>query len=214
MDTDSDESLPFFENLARDLTDKGYSIQTNALPADLAEMLWAQLQETPRAAFRKAGIGRNSGFSVNALVRKDEIAWIDGASEAESYWMAWTATMQAFLNTRLFLGLFSFESHFARYTKGDFYLRHHDAFSGDGNRILSIILYLNKNWVSTDGGELVLFTGEAPGIPVNVPPVFGTMVAFLSEDFPHEVLTANCDRLSIAGWFRASGSQTNNIEIH
>jgi SM-20-related protein len=39
-----------------------------------------------------------------------------------------------------------------------------------------------------------------------VAPTFGTMIIFLSESFPHEVLRSNATRRSIAGWFRVSGS--------
>lgn len=163
--------------------------------------------------FRKAGIGRDGAFTLDALVRNDEISWIDGVSEAETGWVDWMETMQQFLNTRLFLGLFSFESHFAHYAEGDFYRRHQDAFSGEGNRVLSIILYLNKGWVAADGGELVLFTGAGSDTPVHVPPLFGTIVVFLSEDFPHEVLRVNGERLSIAGWFRAQGAHPNRIDL-
>jgi SM-20-related protein len=35
-----------------------------------------------------------------------------------------------------------------------------------------------------------------------VAPRAGTLVCFLSERIPHEVLAAHVDRISIAGWFR------------
>ena len=35
-------------------------------------------------------------------------------------------------------------------------------------------------------------------------PELGTLVIFLSEDIPHEVLPAMRDRYSIAGWFRVN----------
>ena len=45
-----------------------------------------------------------------------------------------------------------------------------------------------------------------------VTPSFGTIVVFLSEEFPHEVLPAKRDRYSIAGWFRLNSSIANNID--
>jgi len=36
---------------------------------------------------------------------------------------------------------------------------------------------------------------------VDVEPRLGTLVVFLSELFPHEVLPSNRDRLSLTGWF-------------
>ena len=212
MRFDAGESLPLFESLAQNLTDKGYSIHTNALPSGLGQMLWDQLQEIPLSHFRKAGIGRNNAFRVNKLIRTDEVSWIDGATKSETAFIDWMASLQAFLNARLFLGLFSFESHFARYKKGDFYRTHQDAFSGEGNRILSVVIYLNKGWLVADAGELVLFTDSGAGAAIKVAPEFGTMVTFLSEVFSHEVLTTNCDRLSVTGWFRANGSNTTQID--
>jgi SM-20-related protein len=47
---------------------------------------------------------------------------------------------------------------------------------------------------------------------IKVLPSFGTIVVFLSEEFPHEVLPAKRDRYSIAGWFRLNNSIDNNID--
>lgn len=204
FDGDAKQSRLAFEILAQNITDTGYSIQKNALPKGLGQMLWNRDAQDPTPEFQKAGIGRNGKFVLDALVRSDEISWIDGATKTGAAWIDWTAAMQAFLNERLFLGLFSFESHFARYGKGDFYRRHQDAFSGEDNRTLSLVVYLNQDWLVADAGELVLFIGDGARTALKVAPEFGTMVAFLSEDFPHEVLATNCDRHSIAGWFRVN----------
>jgi SM-20-related protein len=45
-----------------------------------------------------------------------------------------------------------------------------------------------------------------------VVPQMGTLVVFLSERFPHEVLPAHADRYSIAGWFRVNTSINNQID--
>ncbi|MBF0446715.1 MAG: 2OG-Fe(II) oxygenase [Magnetococcales bacterium] len=66
-----------------------------------------------------------------------------------------------------------------------------------------MVVYLNPDWLSSNGGELVLYTGAQETNPINVIPAFGTVVLFLSEGFVHEVLPANRHRFSIAGWFRA-----------
>jgi SM-20-related protein len=114
--------------------------------------------------------------------------------------------------------LFSFESHFAHYGKGDFYKKHKDAFKGEGNRVLSVLVYLNQDWSADNGGELVIYTKPSSDScviddsKVLVTPSFGTIVVFLSEDFPHEVLPAKCDRYSIAGWFHLNSSVANNID--
>jgi SM-20-related protein len=145
-------------------------------------------------------------------VRRDEISWITGESEAGQIWLNWTAKLQTFLNRRLFLGLFSFESHFAHYPPGAFYKRHYDAFHGQANRILSIVVYLNPHWPLAAGGELVLYRDDRDVEGIKVTPALGTIVTFLSEEFPHEVLPATQDRYSIAGWFRLNTSINNQID--
>ena len=64
------------------------------------------------------------------------------------------------------------------------------------------MFYLNEDWQPSDGGELVLFAPEGDAIIDTVNPTFGKMIIFLSESFPHAVLTAGKQRRSIAGWFR------------
>lgn len=201
LSSDVGERLDLFEVLAQNLVDKGYSVQTNALPNELSQLLWDKLQGMGPSDFHKAGIGRNRKDKVNQLIRNDEISWIEETTMSGVAWLTWLTSLQAYLNERLFLGLFSFESHYSRYRKGDFYRKHHDAFLGDDNRKLSIIMYLNKDWLVKDGGELVLYPNEAADRELRVVPEFGTLVVFLSEDVLHEVLPPHCDRYSIAGWF-------------
>ena len=50
-------------------------------------------------------------------------------------------------------------------------------------------------------GELVLYKNDQDVNGIKVLPEFGTLVIFLSEEFPHEVLPALRDRYAIAGWF-------------
>lgn len=198
-----------FEILAENIAARGYSIHTNALPDGLSQKLWDLQQSIPSGGYREAGVGRREELKVDKLIRNDRISWIDGTTSAGAEWERWAASLQAFLNARLYLGLSSFESHFSCYSNGGYYQKHQDAFSGQDNRILSIVSYLNSGWTKLDAGELVLFTGENCDEPIIVTPQFGTLVAFMSEEVPHEVLMTNCDRYSIAGWFRLNGSNNS-----
>ncbi|MFT6624257.1 MAG: SM-20-related protein [Cycloclasticus sp.] len=202
---DSD-SARLFETIANDLYQTGYSIQANALPAELARQLASEACQMPLSSFKKAGVGRGQQRVVDSAIRSDAICWMTGDTAASKGWLAWTASLQEFLNKRLLLGLFSFESHFAHYAPGDFYKKHQDAFKGDANRVLSLVTYLNPEWAQEDGGELVLTTEDGILDGIKVTPSLGTLVVFLSEDFPHEVLAAQRDRYSIAGWFRVYGN--------
>lgn len=206
------DNLLLFEGMAKNILENGYSIHKNALPAELSQSLWDQLQERPKSKFKKAGIGRSNALHVNKQIRTDEVSWINGETSAGAAWINWTSSIQAYLNKHLFLGLFSFESHFARFAKGAFYKKHQDAFSGEDNRIVSLIVYLNRDWVAADVGELLLYTGPDASNIIKVAPEFGTLVAFLSENFPHEVLTTNHERLSVTGWFRVNGSKAGLVD--
>ena len=201
-----------FEAIANDIATRGYSINPGALAPGLLSQLSAHLHEIPSSKFKRAGVGRAGNHTLNNLVRSDEMCWITGDSAAGKAWLCWAETLQRYLNRHLLLGLFSFESHFAHYGPGDFYTTHQDAFKGEANRILSIVVYLNDNWSRDDGGELVIFTDKGKQNTVKVIPDYGTVVAFLSEDFPHEVLPANRNRYSIAGWFRAHNPDTGHLD--
>ena len=212
------KSEALFELIANDIIDKGFSIRPYALPANLTSLLATHITEMPETNFKRAGIGRAKDHTINDFIRTDEICWITGNSDAGSEWIDWAAGLQRYLNKRLFLGLFSFESHFSHYAKGDFYKKHKDAFKGEGNRVLSVVVYLNPNWSAEDGGELVIYPTKSSTSniidhsKVTVTPNFGTIVVFLSEEFPHEVLPALRDRYAIAGWFRLNTSIANNID--
>jgi len=58
----------------------------------------------------------------------------------------------------------------------------------------------------------VLYAHEYDHEGIKVVPLFGTIVVFLSEEFPHEVLPARRDRFSVAGWFRVNASINNKID--
>lgn len=205
-----DETL--FELIADDLVKQGYSIRPGALPEDIASSLYAYQQFENERQYVDAGIGRGDDYLKTELVRTDEILWITGESEAGQKWNEWAAKLQRFLNQKLFLGLFSFESHFAHYPPGAYYKRHFDAFRGDTNRVLSVVTYLNPGWCNKDGGELVLYKDEQDKEGLKVAPLYGTLAVFLSEEFPHEVLPAKRDRYSVAGWYRVNASIGNKID--
>lgn len=171
--------------------------------------LTAALREECRAAaengeFRAASVGSGAGRQVRSAIRGDEIQWMQQPADSEPQ----RALQDRFeqlrlaLNQTLQLGLFEFESHFARYPAGAYYARHVDQFRGDGRRILSSVLYLNEDWRAEHGGELRFYVnGEAAQFE-DVLPQGGRLVVFLSSKFAHEVLPATRERLSIAGWFK------------
>lgn len=207
----TDETL--FELIAHDIEAQGYSVRPNALPEDISSALFSHQQSLNANTYIRAGVGRGGDHLKSASLRRDQICWISNDSDAGCKWIDWTSRLQIFLNQRLFLGLFSFESHFAHYSPGDYYKRHYDSFRGKANRVLSIVTYLNPDWGSADGGELVLYLDDLDQEGVKVAPLYGTIALFLSEDFPHEVLPVTRDRYSIAGWFCLNKSIGNGINL-
>ncbi len=205
-----DKASAIHAQIAAGIYQQGYSILPNSLPQPLLHQLHDQLRATAPEQFSTAGIGRERGHTLNGAIRKDQVCWITGSTDAGRAWLDWCAQLQTYLNRHLLLGLFSFESHFAHYPPGAFYKQHTDAFRGEANRALSLVLYLNPTWQPGDGGEMLLYPEGRD--PIRVEPCFGTLATFLSEDFPHEVLPTRTDRYSIAGWFRVNTSTAQRID--
>lgn len=204
---------PIFSDIAQGLRTQGYAIVQNDTTRQLALDLLAQVQAFENHDFHQAGTGRQQEHQLNQNIRRDRIRWLNRETPAEQRWLDFMADLQQQLNRQLLLGLFSYECHFAHYQPGDFYRKHVDAFKGQANRILTSVFYLNPDWQPDQGGELVMYRDDAPDTELlRLSPTLGTLVFFLSEDFPHEVLPAAQDRYSIAGWFRLNSSRANRID--
>ena len=178
----------------------------------MAHALRSEVTALDDAWFRQAGVGRLKNHHLNRFNRTDSVCWMDGRTDPSAQWIALTDQLRLDLNRHLFLGLFSYESHYARYLPGDFYKRHVDAFRGQANRVVSTVLYLNPGWTPEDGGELVIYESAADQTGLRVTPAFGTLVCFLSEEFPHEVLPAQRTRYSIAGWYRLNQTSMDVLD--
>ncbi len=206
------------ERIATALQHKGYIILDDVLPSHLAQGLLRELDDQMDGGLRPAGVGRGGDYQQNQRIRRDKICWLQGRTVAAAEFLAWMDNLRQGVNRRLFLGLFDYEAHFALYEPGDFYQKHRDAFRDDKagydtggydkgkgpGRKLSTVLYLNPDWSAADAGELVLYDEAGENVLEVVAPLMGRLLVFLSEDFPHEVLPAQRERKSIAGWFRVN----------
>ena len=131
--------------------------------------------------------------------------WLDPAkcSAMQCCYLDALENLRQTINRQLFLGLFEFEGHLALYPPGSYYRRHLDRFRGTEQRVLTAILYLNQDWHERDGGQLRLYTDPTDEKNFEeILPLAGHLVIFLSALFPHEVMQARRDRLSITGWFK------------
>ena len=109
----------------------------------------------------------------------------------------------------------------ATYRKGAEYHCHKDSYSGtDNQRMVTVLLYLNEDWVPGDGGELRLFEAkphvsdgslglqrEAASAPgegfVDVAPLAGRIVMFRSRDVWHAVREPREQRWAMTLWVMA-----------
>jgi SM-20-related protein len=190
----------------------GYVVLQDMFSPGMLDALFIDLKSRDENDFDPAGTGREQHHRVNQFVRSDQICWLDKEAPASREYFGWVEQLRLRLNSELFLGLFDYESHYAIYPEGAFYKKHVDAFRGRASRVLTTVLYLNPNWQPDDGGELLIY-GEDEDMPfLRVTPSWGTMVMFLSEHFPHEVLPARSTRYSLTGWFRLNTNLGENLD--
>ncbi|BBB31091.1 2OG-Fe(II) oxygenase [Neptunomonas japonica] len=199
-----------FDLIATALSQHGYIILENALPPKLVSNLLVTATEKV-AEFKPAGIGRANQHQVNNVIRTDNILWLTTQNPVESAYLIEMDALREAMNKRLFMGLFDYEASFAHYPSGAFYKKHLDAFKGQTNRVLTTVFYLNENWQEEQGGNLVIYNTKNNST-LQVKPEAGTLVIFLSDEFPHEVKQATKDRYSIAGWFRINNSSLNRVD--
>lgn len=195
-----------FNALIDDLAEHGWAIQAAALPADLTAELAAECRaRQQRGALQPAGVGRAGAQAVNTGVRGDQIEWLEAAqSPACARYLALLEALRLGLNRALYLGLEDYEGHFALYPPGAFYQKHLDRFRDDDKRSVSAVFYLNDDWLPEQGGALRLYLDA--GRELDVYPQAGTLLLFMSADWPHAVLPATRERLSLTGWFRRRGN--------
>ncbi len=161
---------------------------------------------------KDAGIGRGGAHIHAGDIRTDQTYWLSGESPAQATCLSLMNDLRLQLNQSLYLGLHDYEAHYAAYQTGGFYKKHLDSFKGKRNRILSTVLYLTPDWQESDQGHLVLYDATDQDREIGrVLPRQGTLVCFLSEDIPHEVLPPARERISIAGWFRGAPGDIINL---
>lgn len=204
-DANSASPLSTHQQLVASISHQGYAVVPDFLPPEQIQLLAAEaLQLQIDGEMKRAGTGQD-GSKPDDKVRGDFIHWLeaDTISVSQQYYLQQMETLRSELNSQLYLGLFDLESHFAIYPPGAVYRRHLDQFQGNEQRQVSCILYLNQQWQHDFGGQLRIYLNGAADEPyIDVEPTGGTLVAFLSGKFLHEVLPAQRQRISLTGWHR------------
>lgn len=125
------------------LITQGYFIWDDFLESE--EVL--RLRDAIPEKWKEARIGRNDDLIKVERIRSDKIQWLQaGKSQAVDEYLAKMEEIRLAVNRYLYLGLFEYEAHFAKYEQGDFYQKHLDSFRGQENRKLTTVFYLNDTW--------------------------------------------------------------------
>jgi len=203
--------------LLHDLEKQGWALADHLLPAGLATQLGlASRLAWRKGLFKPAHIG-TPGQPLRAPgIRGDTIHWLEQDSIAPGWaaFQSWAADLQQQLNRYFFIGLRRAEFHFARYDRGHGYRKHMDQHRGQPHRRISLVLYLNRHWTDTDGGQLCLYAPSDPSQEIiRIQPRFGRIVIFRSDLIPHAVLPANRQRWSLTGWFRSDDALLGSYPV-
>lgn len=196
-------SFDNYTNFIQTLEVDGFVVWDHFLDESELQMLcddYKMLHQKGR--FKRAGIGKGSDHHLNDSIRKDETLWFEENDLTPAQTRFWNK-LEGFknaINAELFLGLWSLEGHYAFYSIGGNYEAHLDRFSNDDARTISMVFYLNENWVKGDGGELRIHRKDQA--PLDIEPLGGRLVCFFSADVLHEVLPSNQPRKSFAGWWK------------
>jgi SM-20-related protein len=188
--------------VSADLRAGGISIRDQFVSAaDVLALRECARARELRGDFAPARIGRQGAERRRDHIRGDFTCWLsEPLLPAERLLMRRLEELRLQLNRDAFLGLFELELHYAKYPAGAAYSRHIDQPLGSTQRKVSLVLYLNSEWQSADGGMLRIHAADDEFIDVE--PIAGRLVCFLTPGREHEVLQARRERLSISGWFR------------
>jgi SM-20-related protein len=185
-----------------ELTSRGISIRDRFISSvQIDALLQCAHARQARGDFAPARIGGEAHAQRREDIRGDFTCWLrEPFYPAEHSLLGLLEQLRLELNREAYLGLFELELHYARYPSGAGYARHVDQPLGTTLRKVSLVLYLNADWEPSDGGVLRLH--QTDDRTLDIEPVGGRLVCFLTPGREHEVLPARRERLSISGWFR------------
>ncbi len=185
------------DQIIQDIEFQGWSLKQNIFTQDQLHLM----QELFDSDFLPAKVGKSHQLQRNEEIRGDWIYWIDTLNPplVLKDLINFLEQLKQSLNQNFFLGIKEFECHLAKYPVNSFYKTHLDRFEKDSSRSFTFIFYLHPAWDKKDGGELVLYN-KSGDVVETVLPAPGSMLCFISEDFPHEVKTCFRERRSLTGW--------------
>ncbi len=192
-----------FEPIIESILANGYGVCDNFFNKKEVDLLIKFFTRRYNSGiFKNAGIGEKQVEQVLESIRGDKILWLenDNSDQTENLFFEKIENFIQYLNRTCYLGIKSSEFHLAKYAAGKFYKKHKDSFEKNKGRVLSIIVYLNINWLPANEGNLLIFPNEKFANPIIINPIAGRLICFESDKMEHEVQITNTDRLSITGW--------------
>lgn len=196
---------------------------------DFIDDLFGEVQEL-RSRMRPARMSRGDSTWEDDLIRGDSLCWVTPQicndlklDTLDKYVKRMLAECEVMKEA---LGLIDeYNIQFAIYPgKGETYHRHRDAFprsdTDEPSRQLTCLLYLNREWLHDDGGQLRIFTTEGiklegAGEPFSfwgvygydIEPIFGRLVVFRSDLVDHAVLPCHRERSALTLWIHGTGPE-------
>lgn len=140
------------------LEGRGFFILDNVLEDESCQKIIQDFDvRRLRGEFQDAGVG--SSAELKQKIRKSELIWLDPGKppRASKIFLDLISDLKDQLNRNLFMGLKEWEAFYSVYRPGSHYRRHVDNFQGRNNRIVTFILYLNRNWKKENGGQLRVY---------------------------------------------------------
>lgn len=193
-----------FEELVDGYISNQVGISTSFLTAKLAAELKTNLTSLyNNDEMKLAGIGNNHLHTQDKSVRSDKIYWMNPKDkiQSEKEFFDLIDSFVEYLNINCFTGIKSYEFHYAYYEVGSFYKKHIDQFKSDGGRAFSLIMYLNPEWIESNGGQLKIYKPQSVEL---ISPDNQKCVFFKSNELAHEVQLSKAPRMSITGWLKTS----------
>jgi SM-20-related protein len=191
-----------FNHLINSFIETEVGITEDFLPTSLSTHLKENLLSLyADNQLRSAGTGNDMQAVQNKMVRSDIIYWLDRKHNNlhENDFFDLMDRFVIYLNETCYTGITSYEFHYTLYEPGSFYKKHRDQFRNNDSRKYSVIMYLNDDWHTNDGGQLCIHHVHSIQC---IDPVNGKIVFFKSSELEHEVLLTNKPRMSITGWLK------------
>ena len=141
------------------LAERHYAVIPNFLLVNMQQALLEELLQRQRDGFfHAAHIGRGQHQARHSQIRGDSICWLEEDFAIGKHYLAMMERLRQQLNQDFYLGLRSFEAHYAHYQIGSVYQRHVDRHKDNNARVVSAV----GAWRAAWGGSGAPYAAAEP----------------------------------------------------